>query len=95
MWKAFHIGPDGDLLTSVMVTSVKRGVWVKADNVGEFIYRGYPAGFHGHVRKEDAKEWLHDVVLRVRYRGGHTQGIQDGAKVIVADEIFIPAAKGK
>jgi hypothetical protein len=52
----------------------------------------YKSGFHIFTNKRNARRWLKGsvfaVIHRIKYRGGHTLGHQNG-RVIVASEVMI------
>lgn len=65
-------------------------------------FKKYPPGFHIYAHKKDAidvyrylgRVWHIPIKLKqVKYRKAHTWGFEDGKKVIVADEMFIPEDK--
>lgn len=100
-WKAFELY-KGHLAPLCMETPprFKRGIWLRARNCDVWlgIAAKYTAGFHAFTSRTAATEWgswSNDMptVLRVKLRGVHTVGTQDGHRVLVADEMWIPPAK--
>ena len=72
---------------------VPTDVWLTAENKNihaTYGLREYPSGFHIYLDKPDGI-----VVVRVKYRNGHTYGRQDGLRIVVASEMFVPAQKKK
>jgi len=77
------------------------GIWLKEKDYRLSVYGNlqfigggevqYPFGWHIFHTKKAAKGWYPGgfLVLRVRVRGAHTVGLQDGQKITVAKEIKI------
>jgi len=100
-WKSWGVGYkkyiehcNGRLDSAVMTCEEywDYGRWYSADETDLYTtYEGekYTSGFHIFSTKAEAKSWgsPHSVVVKVRYRGAHTIGIQNGAKVIVARKV--------
>ena len=68
--------------------------WLVAELRKRYGSAEYALGFHIFETLSGAKGWIGgleggDVVRRVKYQKAHTQGIQSGHSVIVADGIYI------
>lgn len=84
--------------------STSVGVWVKSSNrnlisdlaTGE--EQNYKSGFHAYSVFKQAQKILgkHDKkILRVKFRKVVAEGVQDGASVVVAKEMYIPKTEFK
>jgi hypothetical protein len=88
---------DHTVLTPYQSARIRRGCWVQAERIllnyeyGVPYGQEYTSGFHLWAEKP----YTLALVLKVRYRGAHTFGVQWGADVIVADEIYIPKTRKK
>lgn len=96
-WKVFMRLLDGTLEFVHQCDEAERGRWIKARhhllNDGP---QGYISGFHAYSTRSApraAGRPYSDCVLPVKLRYVRTIGEQDGAKVLVADEMLIPRAK--
>lgn len=100
-WKAFD--RDGSRLLFPFygryVAPWKRGEWITAHANTLMSSRvpfqtSYAAGFHVFTRRVDAINWHGAAtVVRVRVRRVRTEGTQLGMRVLVADELMVPARK--
>lgn len=101
-YKVFYKNPNRGIETANQFFPVTLGKWLHAFKRGVLYTQvsvsslkkyPYPKGFHVFASKEGAIAWVVDfgyqIVLPVKYRKAHTQGTQEGRKVIVADEIFV------
>ena len=67
-----------------------RGQWLKAE-VTNIYPPGYDSGFHCYRSRAEARSSVgHEFVVRVLVRRVKYEGRQDGRRVLVADELFIP-----
>lgn len=90
MWKRFSTVTPTYVITSVWGMRLERGVWVKSN--GATWNERYPFGFHGYVNNPNYRS---AKTIEVKFRKGHTRGVQDDKEVIVAKEIFIPLPEPK
>lgn len=106
-YKVMRMRPDGTVRPAIMSKfHTPRRRWLNAD--GHFIHaiKGkYPAGFHIYTQKSYALKvcGCFSVVVRVKYRKGHTIGYQSSdyhgpyatrlknlrSRTVVADEMLI------
>ena len=80
--------------------AIRRGRWLKADEVGIFKFLGkllpspnYLSGFHGYSSHEEAvfsNRYGGGVIVKCEYDEGHIQGTQDGMRIIVARKMRVP-----
>lgn len=69
-----------------------------SDPIEDDSHEYYPGGFHVCPTYEDAVKymgWKCPSITRVKVRGIHTTGTQDGAKAWVASEIYVPRPRKK
>lgn len=84
------------LATYNRTTRIPIGKWVRAEKgtksgLIKSLKQSYPCGFHVWATKDGAFAWgLWSKPRKVRVKGIHTIGWQEGRKVYVADWIFIP-----
>lgn len=76
-------------------TVVPLGEWLEAERIENGIRLKYFPGFHIFPTLAAAREWndygeFDTVIVQVRYRGARLEGIDCGARVLVADEMFVP-----
>ena len=95
MWKVFD--DYGGELEFEFYNEPKamRGKWLTSTDEELFATNGiYEGGFHGFVRKRDAKTWADQedekVIVKVKFRNAVAKGTQFGQDVLVAKEIYIP-----
>lgn len=75
---------------------VKRGRWLTASET--LLPAHYKSGFHIYTKKPKLHSIdKYGIIVRVRYRGGHTRGLQSaqfpvtsGGNVVVARQIYVP-----
>lgn len=105
-YKVFETEEGSDALYGICYGSDRarpRRRWLKAIDMRTLLDdRTQDVGWHIYARRKDAKALLSRVprighlrvILKVKYRGAHTEGLGDGgwnmqAKVIVANEMLI------
>lgn len=101
-WKVFGTTENGSLEFAVQNdNSLKRGVWMKADTsfrVGTLPWNPctYMSGFHVYLERPQKLmvfQYSTNRVIKVKFRGGRHVGMQNGIRVVVADELFVPKNK--
>lgn len=75
-------------------TLVPLGEWLQAAN-NQNSYPPYTIGFHIFPTLKDARLWVinepsESKIVRVRYQKARLQGLDGGAPVLIADEMFVP-----
>lgn len=75
-------------------STVKRGVWLKAEKPEVTLFaedEAYPYGFHCFTTREAARHWrIGGAVVRVRVRRIKAFGKQAGHTALIAGEMFVP-----
>ena len=94
-WKVF-VMREGKLCGDIQSPNKRRvtNKWLREEDFRQCTGLRYSYGFHIFKSKEGAKKWVYsfpnnDRVIKVKYRKGHTSGIQRGFNIIVAKEMLI------
>lgn len=80
---------------------VLRGRWLKAKVASIYangnFWQHYDTGFHVYKKRPsgDSSTGYTTGITRVRVKGVHTIGMQDGAVVMVANRMFVPLPKAR
>ena len=93
-WKWIRTGPYGTMFTGYINDKIVAGEWLRADCDAN----PYGPGFHVYVERQSKRDMPHYIhflsgMVRVKVRGIHTYGKQDGARCWVANEMFVPAPR--
>ena len=93
-WKWIRKVPSGTMFTGYTNDRIVSGEWLRAQNAPN----PYGPGFHVYVERQsrqDMPNYIHyeSKMVRVKVRGIHTYGTQDGARCWVANEMFVPVPR--